>query len=258
MHPPLQASPWPGPASDAEFLRRIYLDLLGTIPTPTEARAFLADQMPNKRTRLIDRLLASPEHARYLANVLDVMLMERRPARNANLSQWTEALRQATASNRPWDVLVRDILSCDSGDPKTSGLARFLLDRDAEPNLVTRDISRLFLGTNLQCAQCHDHPRVEEYRQEHYYGLFAFVSRTQLVRPKGSKLAMLAEKADGEVTFQSVFDPAKTTKATGPRIPNGPALKETPPEKGKEYLVAPAPGVRFVPRYSRATALAPN
>ncbi len=247
-----------GPSSDSEFLRRIYLDLVGTIPTTAEARAFLNDRTPDKRTRLIDRLLASPEHARYFATVFDVMLMERRPAKNGNQAQWSEALREAFAANKPWDVLAREVLSNDGSDPKTRGLARFILDRDAEPHLVTRDVSRLFLGTNLRCAQCHDHPRVEEYRQEHYYGLFAFVSRTQLVREKGSKLAVLAEKADGEVTFQSVFDPSKTTKATGPRIPNGPALKETPPEKGKEYLVAPAPGVRAVPRYSRRARLGPE
>ncbi len=254
----LPGQPVAGLASDAEFLRRVFLDLVGTIPTAAEARVFFADQAPDKRARLIDRLLASPEHARYFATVLDVMLMERRPARSGNAAQWLEALREAVAANRPWDVLVRDILQGDTGDPKNRGWLRFYLDRDAEPNLVTRDISRLFLGTNLQCAQCHDHPRVEEYRQEHYYGLFAFVSRAQLVRARGATTAFLAEKADGEVTFQSVFDPAKTTKTTGPRIPNGPALKEMPVEKGKEYLVAPAPGVRSVPRHSRLALLGPE
>jgi len=254
----LSGQPVAGPASDAEFLRRCYLDLIGTIPTAAEARAFLDDRSPDKRTRLIDRLLGSPEHARFMANVFDVMLMERRPAKNGNPAQWVEALRESFLANKPWDVLAREVLSSDGSDPKTRGLARFVLDRDAEPHLVTRDISRLFLGTNLQCAQCHDHPRVDEYLQEHYYGLFAFVSRTVLVREKGTNLAVLAEKADGEVTFQSVFDPAKTTKSTGPRIPNGPALKETPPEKGKEYLVAPAPGVRSVPRSSRRALLGPE
>src|SRR5262249_1725510 len=130
---------------------------------------------------LIDRLLASPEHARHLAHVFDVMLMERRPDRFVPRAQWHEYLRSSFAANKPWDVLVREILGADGADPKMRAPAKFFLDRGAEPHLVTRDISRLFLGMNLQCAQCHDHPRIEEYRQEHYYGLYAFVSRTRLV-----------------------------------------------------------------------------
>jgi hypothetical protein len=247
-----------GPATDAEFLRRIRLDLTGTIPTAAEARAFFADTTTEKRARLIDQLLTSPEHARHLATVLDVMLMERRPAKFTAAAAWVDFLRESVAANKHWDELAREILSADGADPKQRHRARFFLDRDGEPNLITRDVSRLFLGMNLQCAQCHDHPRVEEYHQEYYYGLFAFVSRTQLVRDNASKQMVLAEKADGDVTFQSVFDPAKTTKATGPRLPYGPALKEPKLEKGKEYLVAPKPGVRHVPTHSRRAMLGPN
>jgi Protein of unknown function (DUF1549)/Protein of unknown function (DUF1553) len=247
-----------GPASDADFLRRIYLDLAGMIPTATEARAFFQDASPDKRSRLVDRLLASPEHFRHMANVLDVMLMERRPVRNVPQAAWLEYLRESVAVNKPWDQLVREILSADGGDPKQRHLARFLLDRDGDPNLLTKDISRLLLGMNLQCAQCHDHPRVEDYKQEYYYGLFAYLNRTQLIKENASKQTVLGEKADGEVSFQSVFDPAKTTKTSGPRMPYAPAGKEPSVEKGKEYVVAPAPGVRSVPRYSRRAQLAPQ
>ena len=247
-----------GPASDAEFVRRLYLDLTGSPPTAAAARAFLQDPAPNKRQALIDRLLASPEHARHLATVLDVMLMERRRDKNVPRSAWRDYLRASVAANKPWDVLVREILSADGADPKQRAPAKFFLDRQAEPNLLTRDISRLFLGMNLQCAQCHDHPRIEEYRQEHYYGLYAFVSRTSVVTDRTLRLAVLSEKADGAVTFQSVFDPAKVTKSTGPRVPGGPVLQEPAPAKGKEYVVAPAPGVRAVPRFSRRALLGPQ
>ena len=71
-------------------------------------------------------------------------------------------------------------------------------------------------------------------------------------------MAVLSEKADGEVTFQSVFDPAKVTKSTGPRLPEGPPLKEPAAEKGKEYIVAPAAGSRAVPRFSRRALLGPT
>ncbi len=245
-----------GPASDAEFLRRIYLDLTGTIPTTAEARAFLKDPSPTKRETSIDRLLASPQHARYLATVFDVMLMERRPDKHVPHAVWDEYLRTSFADNKPWDQLVREILSADGVDPKQRPPAKFYLDRDGEPNLLVRDVSRLFLGMNFQCAQCHDHPRVEEYKQDYYYGLFAFLNRSFVFVDPTLKVGVLAEKGEGEVMFQSVFDPAKVTKSATPHVLDLVAVKEPAVEKGKEYTVAPAPNVRPVPKFSRRAQLA--
>jgi hypothetical protein len=205
---------------------------------------------------MIDRLLASPEHARYFASVFDVMLMERRPDKHVTHAQWTEYLRASMAENKPWDQLVREILSADGVEPGRRPAAKFVLDREAEPNVLVRDVSRLFLGMNFQCAQCHDHPRVEEYKQDYYYGLFAFFNRSFVFVDAASKTGMLAEKGDGEVTFQSVFDPAKVTKSAAPHILDLAAVKEPSLEKGKEYTVAPAPNVRPVPRFSRRAQLA--
>jgi hypothetical protein len=244
------------PASEAEFLRRITLDLTGTIPTAADARAFLKDPSPDKRARLIDRLLASPEYARHMQDVFDVLLMERRPDKNVPRAAWQEYLRASFADNKPWDVLVREILSADGADPKARPAAKFLLDRDAEPNLSTRDVGRLFLGMNLQCAQCHDHPLVAHYRQADYYGIFAFLSRTLAFADKAKGITVLAEKAEGETTYQSVFDPKKETKKTPPVVPGGQAVVEPVLEKGKEYEVAPAAGVRPVPKFSRRARLA--
>src|SRR4029077_11789942 len=130
--------------------------------------------------------------------------------------QWKEYLRASFAANKPWDQLAREILGSDGAEPATRPAARFYLDRLAEPHLLTRDISRLFLGMNLQCAQCHDHPKIEDYTQEDYYGLCAFLNRTVLFQDKAKKIRYLGEKADGEVTFVSVFDTAKKTKSSGP------------------------------------------
>src|SRR5262245_26289488 len=105
------ASQFAKPAGDEEFLRRIYLDLTGTIPSIDDTRAFLKDSAPDKRARLIDRLLASAEHARHMAHVFDVILMERRPAKNVPAAAWHDYLREAFAANKPWDELARDILS---------------------------------------------------------------------------------------------------------------------------------------------------
>lgn len=246
------------PASDAEFLRRVTLDLTGTIPTSDATRSFLRDNSATKRQTLIDRLLSSPEHARYLAEFFDVTLMERRDNRHNLADSWKEYLRSSFQANKPWDQLAREILSADGFEPATRPAARFYLDREAEPHLLTRDISRLFLGMNLQCAQCHDHPKIEDYSQEDYYGLYAFLNRTVVFRDRVKKIAYLGEKADGDVSFVSVFDPAKKMKSATPHMPDLPALKEPPLEKGKEYTVAPTAATRPVPRFSRRSLLAPK
>jgi hypothetical protein len=243
------------PASDAEFLRRVTLDLTGTVPTAAETRAFLADKAPDKRARRIDALLGSVGYARRMAQVFDVALMERRADVRVPRAEWENFLRDAFARNLPYDQLVRQILAADGVDPKARGPAKFLLDRNLEPNLVTRDVARLFLGRNLQCAQCHDHPNVDDYKQDQFYGIYAFLNRSYLFPDAGPK-AVIAEKADGEVTFVSVFDKSKVQKSTGPRMLRGKPLPEPTPVKGKEYTVAPAKDVRPVPAYSRRARLA--
>jgi hypothetical protein len=253
-------------ATDGEFLRRAWLDLAGMIPTAAEAKAFLNDPSPYKRTALIDRLLEAPTFARRMMQVFDVMLMERRPELYVPSAPWREFLRRAFAEGRPYDVLVRQILSADGSDPAARPSARFLLDREGDPNLLTRDIGRLFLGMDLQCCQCHDHPLIDGYKQQHYYGLYAFLSRTVVVGGKGAdgtikpgSVAVLGEKAEGDVTFTSVFK-KKVTHKTGPRVLEGKPVAEPSVPKGQEYLVPPDKDgkVRPVPVVSRWALLGPS
>ena len=248
-----QAAP---PATDAEFLRRVTLDLAGTIPSAAEVRAFLADRDPDKRARRIDRLLAGPGFARRMAQVYDVWFMERRKDEKVTRAAWEAFLRASAVANTPYDRLVRDILSADGAAPAARGPAKFYLDRDAEPHLVTRDIGRLFLGRDWQCAQCHDHPTITDYTQADYHGLFAFLNRSFLFPAPTVPTAVLAEKADGDVTFMSVFDRAKRSHTARPRLPDGDPVVEPPPLKGREYTVAPAKDVRPVPAFSRRARLA--
>ena len=243
-------------SSDSEFLRRATLDLTGTIPSSEAAKTFFADTSSGKRIVAIERLLASPEYARRLTEVFDVAFMERRPDGKVPRAEWEDYLRTSFAANKPYDQLVREILSSDGTDPKSRAAAKFYLDRDLEPNLVTRDLGRIFLGRNLQCAQCHDHPIVDEYKQHHYFGIYAFLNRTYLFPEAAAANAVLAEKADGDVSFVSVFDEKKVQKKTGPQLPNGKSLVEPMLEKGKEYKVAPTKGVRPVPTFSRREQLA--
>ncbi len=242
-------------ASDEEFVRRVYLNLTGVIPTSDEARAFLADQAPDKRVKLVDKLLAGDGYARHMTNLFDVLLMDRRPDKHVKRPEWREFLQTSFTTTKPYDQFFREILSADGTDPKTRPAARFYLDRDAEPNVLTKDITRLFLGMNLHCAQCHDHPLVDAYKQDFYYGVLAFINRGYLFADKGTKISVYAEKAEGDVSFQSVFVP-KVTKNTGPRLPDGKELKEPKFDKGQEYVKPVAKGERGIPKYSRRAQLA--
>lgn len=243
---------------DLEFLRRIYLDLTGSTPTAKQAREFLSDSTGDKRARLIDQLLASPEFSRQLARVLDVTLMQRLPPQHVSVAEWKAFLHQACVENRPWDQLVSEILSADGIDPQTRPASRFYLDRGGEVNLITRDIGRIFLGVNLECAQCHNHPHVEDWKQSHYYGISAFLVRSSLFNEKGKQVYQ--EDAVGEVRFESVFDIrdkiSKGPQSTMPRIFDGMIIEEPKFDFGQEYARMPAKDVRPIPNYSRRSLLA--
>ena len=241
-------------ASDAEFLRRVFLDLTGAIPSSAEARAFLDDPSPTKRELLIDRLLASPRFPIHMAVVFDVMLMERRPDKHVPTPEWQKYLQTSFEQNKPYDQLAREILSSDGTDPVLRPAAKFFLDRDAEPHSSSRDVGRMFFGMDLQCAQCHDHPLVDHYLQADYYGLFAFLNRSEIFTDAAQKKSFLAEKADGDASYKSVFtgDAANTR----PQLPGMSEIDEPRFRLGEDYVTAPAANVRPVPKYSRRAKLA--
>jgi len=245
-------------AGDAEFLRRATLALHGIIPSTETARAFLADQAPDKRARLIDTLLADRQYARWMAVRFDVMLMERRGETHTKAAPWRAWLEESFAANRPWNDLVRDLIENDGSDEKTRHLARWTLERDADPNALTRDVGRLFLGQDISCSQCHDHPRVDDYLQRDYAGIQAFFNRTYLFRPDTKKPGVIGEQAAGDLSFQSVF-----TKAGGmarPRLPGQADLADlAEPETSGQWIVEPNPkdkNLRPIPKHSRRALLA--
>ncbi|MEO1997467.1 MAG: DUF1549 domain-containing protein, partial [Planctomycetaceae bacterium] len=249
--------PVAAPASDAEFLRRLSLDLTGVVPTADGAQQFIDDQRPDKRSTMIDRLLASPEFALNMSRVFDAMLLERRVATiksyDFQTPAWRDWLAEEFRHNRPWDELVRRILGSDGTDEQDGVAAKFYLVRDVEPHLVSRDIGRLLLGINLECAQCHDDPRITAYRQTDYYGLYAFVDRLKHVRNDETKRNFVEEKAESKVTFTSAFSGA--AGETSPRLPGGPMLAEPELKPGHEYKVKPEKGRPGTPAYSRRAQL---
>src|SRR5205823_6380820 len=163
------------PAGDSTFLRRAYLDVIGRLPTPEEARAFLDDGSPDKRARLIDQLLERPEYADFWANKW-ADLLRPNPYRVGikavyNLDAW---LRQAFRENKPYDRFVRELVTAQ-GSTFRNGAAVVFRDR-REPEEITTLVSQLFLGIRLDCARCHHHP-FEVYGQDEFYSFAAYFNR---------------------------------------------------------------------------------
>lgn len=243
--------------SDAEFIRRISLDLVGMTPTATEVRTFLTDPDPQRREKLVDRLLASPRFTRHLATSIDLWLMERRANSNVPQDDWHNWLLKSLREGKSWSDLVRVILTADGNDPATRPAARFYLDRGSEPNQIARDIGRVFFGRDMQCAQCHDHPLIDDYKQADYQGLLAFAAPGYVVPVKaGDKTTNIhGEKSGTDLQFESVFFKGALHR-TPPRIPGGLWIDEPHYYPGDEYTVAPADNVPAVPKFSRRAKLA--
>ncbi len=240
-------------ADDLNFARRAYLDLHGRIPAIDEVRTYLASPPENRRTQLIDQLIASNEFSAHLATAFDVMLMERRGGKHVKSDDFRAWLKASFEQDKPFHQLAAELITADTSDTNRAAAA-FLLERDVEPNLLTREIGRMYFGMDLQCAQCHDHPNVDDYKQEDYYGLYSFVSRSSLFQPDKKKPAVVAEAADGQSPFKSVFTSREAF--TSPRMPGEVEVAEPVFEAGDEYTTRPAKTVAGVPRYSRRAKLA--
>lgn len=244
-------------ANDAEFLRRVSLDLNGMPPGADEARAFINDADPSKREKLVDRLITSPLYARHVSTALDVMLMERRPNTHVAQEQWQAWLLSSVRDNKPWNVLAREIMTADGDTPETRAAARFYLDRNSEPHVITRDLGRMFFGRDMQCNQCHDSPLVSDFLQRDYHGLLAIASAGYAVTKKVAEkdITVFAERSPTDLSFESVFEKGNTHRTIA-RLPGASSFTEPVIYPGEDYSVAPADGVRAVPKFSRRAMMA--
>ena len=240
---------------DYTFARRISMDLTGRPLTVPALQEFIADQGAQKREKLIDRLLASPQYARHMQYKFDVLLMQRLPKKHIAPDAFAEFLRQSFFDNKPYDQLVLEILTADGSDKASRAASRFLLDRELKREETVRVIGQVFLGRDLQCAQCHDHPQIDDYFQQHYYGLAAFLKRSYLFTDPKSKLVSIGDKIDGDVTYTSVF-----TGEDGKTQPRMLMLKELsdPPVDKEPYETKPDKTNRGVPKYNRRLQLGPS
>lgn len=185
--------------SDQVFVRRAFIDILGTIPTIEESEAFLADPDPEKRAKLVDTLLERPEFSELWAmkwaeilrvaeipNVLDRKGMHR----------YNDWLRQAITSNTPMDQLVRELLSAEGGNFTNPAANFYLIESD--PLMMAENVAQVFLGIQIKCAQCHNHP-FERWTQNDYYSFAAFFAQVGRKASSDPRESIIFNKGAGEV-----------------------------------------------------------
>ena len=207
--------PWlqAGPVSEAQALRRLSLDLRNIVPTLQEVDDFLAESSEGRWVRWVDKFLNDPLFQERLVDWYDKTLMQRRPFQHVDRPTWIAYLRQQVDSKTPLDELLRGMVQSPWWNKTARAQQRFFLDRGGDSHAIARDLGRVFFGKDMQCAQCHDHPQVEDYLQIDYHGLLAFFSTSSLVEGKTTddkgaeqKLQMYIEKAAGDAPFESVFN----------------------------------------------------
>ena len=176
--------------TDAEFVRRAYLDAIGTLPTPEEVQKFLSDSDPKKREKLVDSLLARPEFVDYWTLFLGDLLQNRKERDHdvrgtKGVRQFHEWLRKQVAANRPWDAIARDVLTATGKTTDSPAVGYFVVTvgehRETEKSEVGESVAQAFLGTRIGCAKCHNHP-LERYTQDDFYHFSAFFTRVKLNR----------------------------------------------------------------------------
>jgi hypothetical protein len=204
----------------------VTLDIAGRLPTVAEAESFLEDAAPDKRQRLVERLLRSEEYAEYFANKWSSLLRNKR-ANGAQLRTtiaFYDWIKESLYNNKPYDRFVREIVAASGGIDQSPASAWF--KQVSSQRAQMEDTAQLFLGTRLQCAQCHHHP-YEKWSQDDYYRFMAFFSRVgkapsgrpgeeivfhragvaQVTNKKTNKSVKPAGLGSGELTIAPVDDP---------------------------------------------------
>jgi hypothetical protein len=250
-------------ATDAEFLRRVYLDLHGVIPSREQAATFLADASPDKRSKLIDALLDHPRFAVHQADVWDLTYFTRNPpgygtGQRKGFQTW---LREQFENDVPYNEWVRSILRAE-GNTVKDGSPMFYVMYKSQPEDATEAITQKFLGIQLQCARCHDHP-FEEWKQTDFYGFAGFLSRLRVVdvgTVDKQKAYAIGEMNTGDVLFTGPVTEQKRGQKGEPVKPKflggDPLAEPELPEDVKDPRNFPNGKQPPLPHFSRKNALA--
>lgn len=187
---------------DATFLRRAWLDIVGDIPAPEHVIAFLLDRSPDKRERLVRDLLAEPQYgvnwARYWRDVIFYRRVEDRAliAANALEADLSEQLNE----NAPWDKIAAGFITAE-GDVRENGATAIIMAQDGRTEETTAEVARIFLGMQIQCAQCHDHP-YDRWKRDQFHELAAFFPRIgvkPLLTPTVRSFEVIASDAPSRI-----------------------------------------------------------
>jgi len=225
-------------ADDAEFLRRVYLDLTGTIPSHAAAVAFLNDPDSFKRARLIDELLASPEFGKHFAQIWTAILVKRDFDNNKNLKTeaFTVWLGDHFNKGTGWNKIVSELITADGKEDAAPQAFFFLANQDNNqpaPDKLVGSVGNLFMGIQIQCAQCHVHPFVSRWNQQDFWGMAAFFGHTRLEREGAGK-----NKRGGLATVKEVEPQQAVVRGkanNGPRpIPVGAVIAIPDPNDTKK------------------------
>jgi WD40 repeat protein/mono/diheme cytochrome c family protein len=248
--------------SDAEFIRRVYLDLTGLPPTADEVRAFLADRRPSreKRNAVIDRLIGSKEWVEYWTNKwADLLQVNRKFLDVEGAAAFRKWIRQEVESNTPYDQFVRKILTASGSNRENPGASYYKILR--EPDLTMENTTHLFLAVRFNCTKCHDHP-FERWTQNQYYSLAAYFARVELkpdpesgdrriggTAVEGAKplYEIVADKGEGEVMHQRTGQPA-------PPVFPYPSTVEAPPSATRRERLAAWVTSKDNPYFARSYA----
>ncbi|HVK12849.1 MAG TPA: DUF1553 domain-containing protein [Gemmataceae bacterium] len=215
--------------TDAEYIRRAYLDLCGVLPTPDEALAFQKDPAPDKRAKLIDRLLDQPEYADFWAlKWADVLRSNRKTIQVKGVHAFQLWLRDHMERNTPIDGLIRELLTANGSTFNNPPANYYRIAKD--PQSLAETTAQLFFGVRMQCAKCHNHP-FESITQDDYYSTAAWFARVKTKKDVGGTPGKNAQDTseivfgirDGEVTQPrsgQVMAP-KFLKGAAPTIPPG-------------------------------------
>ncbi len=214
-------------SSDEEFLRRVCLDLTGTLPPPQRVREYLEDPDPGKRDRLIEVLLDSPEYVDYwtyrLADLFRVAMYSTGKLKNTRM--YWEWIRDGVARNRPYDRIARERIGAQGYDGPSRHYYRPGGELPLPANMMAEQV-RVFLGRRLDCAQCHNHP-YERWSQDQFWGLAAFFGRVSRIGQLGMDMIIIDDPA-GHGQFgqgEKVIHP-RTRQLVEPRFLDGQPLPE--------------------------------
>lgn len=191
-------------ADDATLIRRLTLDLVGRIPTSGEIDAYTRSHEADKRVKLVDRLLASPGFARHQAVQFETMLTPEGKMRDT--AAFRDYLVASMQVNKPWNQMFREMLLPNETDARLKGAAEFLRSRIADADKLTNDVSVSFFGVNVSCAQCHNHPLVMSWTQDHFYGMKMFLGRTF------DNGGFLGERGYGSIKYKPTKGPERTAR----------------------------------------------